>query len=83
MTKRGVRIAYRSKIVKIEVKNGRVRLLLGISKPMYAYRTSCTQAKTHVCRTLRIGLRIQKQGCIHMNLSYVRWPEPMHAEAQT
>ena len=31
MIERGVRVAYRSKIVEIEVKKGRVRPLLGVS----------------------------------------------------
>ena len=41
MTKRGVRIAYRSEIIEKEVKRGRVRPLPGVSR---------TQVKAYVCK---------------------------------
>ena len=82
MAKRSVRIAYRNEKDGKEVKMGRVGFLPNVSH---------TRVKAHACRkdpayvgpfphmqSLKNKPRMQEQSCIHMNISYVRRPEPTH-----
>ena len=89
MTKRGVRIAYRSETIEIEVKKGRVRPLLGVSlMPIKAHglgqsRTSKQNVLSLILLILLAKLTNQKKGICRYHILYplqLGPPFPINAE---
>ena len=76
MTKRRVRIAYRSETIEIEVKKGRVRPLLGVSlMPIKAHglgqsRTSKQNVLSLILLILLAKLTNQKKGICRYHILY-------------